>query len=141
MNYYENNCNSRCHQKNNNDSLMGNNFPLLNPETGFMLGNLFEGLYSPYKGFTNFPLNPSNEKEALHQQMLTYKFAAHELNLFLDIYPDNQQMLQLFNRYNSIYKQLEDSFISRYHPITVDQISNQANQWIWIDSPWPWENQ
>ncbi|MBS5114853.1 MAG: spore coat protein CotJB [Erysipelotrichaceae bacterium] len=141
MNYYQNKQDVTCFKRNESCLPIGNNFPLFNPETGFMLGNLFEGLYSPYKGFTNFKLNPCNEKEALHQQMLAFKFAAHELNLFLDMHPDNQNMLSLFHQYNTIYKQLEDKFVSLYHPITVNQVNQHSNEWVWINSPWPWENQ
>ncbi len=147
MNYYQNTL--HCHQpiqNHFNPSLINQhqqniNFPLFNVETGYALGNLFEGLYSPYKSFTNYPLTPTNEKEKLHQQMLMYKFAAHELNLYLDVYPNDQKMIQLFNQYNQTCQQLTNRYTSMYGPITTDNINPQSNQWTWSNSPWPWENQ
>lgn len=118
---------------------LGKNYPLFQVDTAFMLGNLFEGLYDPYCGFSNFPLQACNQEQSLLYQVLAFKFAAHELNLLLDNDPKNEKLIQLFNQYNEMYKKLLSQYTKQYRPLTVDQC-NPTNQWMWINSPWPWEN-
>ena len=153
MNYYENtwdlmpqSCSCNLVHSNNmnmsskcNGIPLGKNSPLYNVDTAFMLGNLFEGLYSPYKNFTNYPLQPTNAKQNLLYQLLAYQFANHELNLLLDLEPNNQQMIQLFNQYNQTYNQLLHQYEKQYGPLLVNQ-TNNANSWMWQKGPWPWEN-
>ena len=70
-----------------------NNTNLADPKEGFLRGNLFNNLYDPYKNYKYKILNPTNKKEELLFNILMYKFALKELNLYLDNYPNNNQML------------------------------------------------
>lgn len=126
-------------QKNTACIPLGKNYPLFKVDTAFMLGNLFEGLYEPYRGLTNFPLQPCSNEQALLYQVLAYQFAAHELNLLLDNDPKNEKLIQLFNQYNSMYNRLLEQYSSQYRPLFVNSTVD-TNQWTWIHSPWPWEN-
>lgn len=152
MNYYENtwdwapqSCTCNLNQTNHlnppskcNGIPLGKNSPLYNVDTAFMLGNLFEGLYKPYKNFTNYPLQPTNAKQNLLYQLLAYQFASHELNLLLDLEPNNQKNISLFNQYNQTYNQLLHQYEKQYGPLLVNQ-TNDANSWMWQKGPWPWE--
>ena len=84
-------------------------------------------------------LNPTNKKEELLFNILMYKFALIELNLYLDTHPNNSQMLNLYNQYLSEEKKLCDEFEKKYGPLTTDSINLGTNSWNWIKSPWPWE--
>ena len=118
---------------------LGNNEPLFPVETGFMMGNLFEGLYDDYRGFTNYPLQPTNQQEALLYSLLAYKFAFHELNLLLDVDPNNHPLLHLFHEYHKKYLDLVAQYTSLYGPLsTLDSHDHQT--FDWIQGPWPWEN-
>ena len=128
-----------CPKQNASGLPISKNTPLFPVETGFMLGNLFEGLYDPYCGFTNYPLQPYTQEHALLFQVLAYKFATHELNLLLDNNPKNEKNIQLFNQYNDMYQQLLTQYTKQFHPLTIDHC-NPTNQWQWINSPWPWTN-
>lgn len=118
---------------------LGMNYPLFKVDTAFTLGNLFEGLYDPYCGFTNFPLQPCNQEEAMLYELLAYQFAAHELNLLLDNDPKNEKLMCLFDQYSGMYKKLLKEYGHHCRPLFVDQCK-PSQKWMWIHSPWPWEN-
>lgn len=118
---------------------LGKNYPLFQVDTAFMLGNLYEGLYDPYCGFSNYPLQACNQEQSLLYQVLAFQFAAHELNLLLDNDPKNEKLIQLFNQYDGMFKKLLSQYTKQYRPLFVDHC-NPTNHWTWIHSPWPWEN-
>ena len=112
---------------------------LTDPKEGFLRGNLFNNLYEPYKNYKYGLLNPTNKREELLFNILMYKFALKELNLYLDTHPNNSQMLNLYNQYLSEEKKLCDDFEKKYGPLTTDNLNLGNNSWNWIKSPWPWE--
>ena len=68
-----------------------------------------------------------------------YKFALNELDLYLDIYPNDTMMLNLYKKYQTEEKQLCNEFEKNYGPLTLDSEYLGNNNWKWINSPWPWE--
>lgn len=106
---------------------------------GLIRGNLFEDLYKPYTNYEPFNLTPHDEQEALLQKVQEYNFADIDLNLYLDIYPDDQEKLQIFNKYKEEYKRAKELYESKYGPLTTDSKATSAYPWNWIKAPWPWE--
>ena len=115
------------------------NTNLADPKTAFLRGNLFNNLYDPYKNYQYGPLNITNKKEELLYNILMYKFALTELNLYLDTNPNNSQMINLYNKYLQEEKKLCNQYEKIYGPLTVDTESIDNDSWRWIKSPWPWE--
>lgn len=110
----------------------------LDPYKGFMRGNLFDGLYEPYKNYKPSEINPTNEREAMLAQWQQYNFALVDLNLYLDTHPNDQEALNLFKKYKDIKRQITDKYEKKYGPLTfTGDISTSS--WNWINSPWPWE--
>lgn len=125
---------------NNNQGLgiMSKN-KILEPYEGFIKGNLFENLYDPYKNYKPQQLSAGNEREALLYQIMQYKFALTELNLYLDTNPDDRRVIEIYNNYLSMEKQMCDQYEKMYGPLTVDSNYLNNKSWIWINNPWPWE--
>lgn len=119
-----------------NANNMNNN--LADPKTGFLRGNLFNNLYDPYKNYKYGDIKATNKKEELLFNILQYKFAMVELNLYLDVNPMDSKMIDLYNRYLMEEKKLCDEFEKSYGPLTLDS-RYMNNNWDWIQSPWPWE--
>ena len=102
----------------NNSSSMMNNFYMNNsnkmmdknktvdPYLGFIRGNLFEKLYDQYKNYKPQEIDAKDEREALLYQLMQYKFALIELNLYLDTNPNDKEMLELYNKYLGLEKQI-----------------------------------
>ena len=112
---------------------------VLEPYQGFIRGNMFGEQYDAYKNYKPMELNPNNEREALLYQLLQYKFALTDLNLYLDTHPNDREMLQLYQKYLSMEKQICDKYESMYGPLTLDSNKIESNTWVWKNSPWPWE--
>ena len=116
-----------------------NSEKLVDPREGLVRGNLFDTSYEPYKNYRPLPIKPNGEKEALLYQIMQYKFAIVELNLYLDTHPKDVKMLNLFKKYLEIEKQMCDRYEKMYGPIVLDSIDDVGVSFRWIDSPWPWE--
>ena len=110
---------------------------VVSPMEGFLRGNMFKDEYEPYKNLTYFKLNPSNDKERLLYQVMAYSFAIYDLNLYLDLHPDNKGMLDLFKKYVKEEKELCNEYVNKYGPLEVNEVKGQ--KFDWINSPWPWE--
>ncbi len=106
------------------------------PYYGFISGNMFENLYEPYKNYKVSELSPSSDKEALLWQLMQYSFAITDLNLYLDVNPDDKKAFKLFSEYSNIYKELSNKYVSLYGPLDVCDVNGL---WSWNNSPWPWE--
>ena len=112
---------------------------LLEPTQGFLRGNMFGNLYEPYKNYKPAQLEPTNEKEALLYQLMQYKFALIDLDLYLDTHPNDSNTIALYNQYLIIEKQISEKYESMYGPLTLDSNYLVKNNWTWKNSPWPWE--
>ncbi|MFR5984334.1 MAG: spore coat protein CotJB [Bacilli bacterium] len=119
---------------------MPTNNNILDTKLGFKRGNLFNNLYDEYKNYKPQELKANNEKEDLLLQIDEQRFAMIEMNLYLDLYPNNKEALNRFNTYLKKEKELVTLYESKYGPLTTSS-PVQTNNWTWNNSPWPWEVQ
>ena len=111
---------------------------ILNPMEGFLRGNMFQDEYEPYKNLTYFKLYPKDEKEKLVYQVMAYSFAINDLNLYLDLHPDNKEVFNLFKKYVQEEKELSQEYVKKYGPLEVTEVL--GSKYDWLNSPWPWDN-
>lgn len=119
----------------NNSNDISSMYKLVSPSEAFNRGNLFDNYYWPYKYVSN--LKPENERQSLMQKVQEYAFAAHELNLYLDVYPEDKQAVGLYNQYSEMSDKYLKEYEQKYGSIVLDP--NEKSPWMWINSPWPWE--
>lgn len=112
---------------------------LFNSYDGFIRGNMFPDEYEPYSTVEPYPLIPANEREAMLNKVRECKFAALDLNLYLDTHPDDAEKIKAYNQCIMQGKQMLDEFERNYGPITLDSETLNTYPWTWIMSPWPWE--
>ena len=72
---------------------------LFDPQEAISLGNLFKDLYLSYQGFSNYCLQPENARQQALLEVQMYYFVAHEINLYLDMHPHDEKMIQLYEQY------------------------------------------
>ena len=125
----------------NNNLNQTNKFEPIDPRIGLIRGNLFKNQYEPYKNYKPEELNPKNEREALLYQIMQYKFALVDLNLALDTNPMDKNLLDLYNNYLNIEKQMCNKYESMYGPLTLDSNITATDKWTWLLNTWPWEVQ
>ena len=76
---------------NNFSEESNNSLDLFSPYEGYIKGNLFKNLYQEYKNYRPSRLNVNSEKMEMLVNIGQMGFASHELNLYLDIYPNNRK--------------------------------------------------
>ncbi len=110
-----------------------------NPYTGFMRGNMFNNLYDQYKNYKPQELKPASEEEQALLFVQMYGFAAHDLGLYLDVYPNDTNAINLRNQYIEKYNEALANYENTYGPLNLDNQVPANIPWIWDTKKWPWE--
>ncbi len=112
---------------------------ILSSKEGFLRGNMFANEYEPYKNLTYFKLTPKNEKEQLMFKVMELAFAITDLNLWLDLHPDDTTAFRQFKEYVELYEKTCKEYSKKYEPLTLLEV--KENNYNWLMSPWPWEKE
>jgi len=105
---------------------------------GYLKGNMFQNLYEQYKNYKPATITPKTEKEQDMFNLNQIGFALHDINLYLDVNPNDLQMLNLFTKYKDLYNELFTQFESKYGPICVNK-TNDKIPFEWEKTSFPWE--
>lgn len=114
-----------------------NKSKLYNIDEGFNKGNMFRNLYSKYKNHV-YVLKINNEKDKLLFDLQSYIFALKDINLYLDVHPDDKEMLKKFSEVLEKLNKLKEQYINKYGPLCINDVKS-TNKWTWINNPWPWD--
>lgn len=132
-NYVNNNYNKPTYTENANAS------KLYDPYQGFIRGNMFPNLYNGYKLTNPVDLDPKSEQEEILMYLDSLGFAAHDINLYLDIYPKDRDMIEAFANYRKEANKVMEKYQQMYGPLVVNSEANTVYPWAWDNRPWPWE--
>lgn len=143
MNYdriadYYNYVNNTYNQPLYNQKQPGNN-TLFEPYNGFIRGNLFKDLYNGYKLSKPLEITPLNEQADMLTYIDSLCFALIDLNLYLDLYPNDTNMINLYNKYLKEKKEITNEYESKFGPLTTNSMYMNKKNWSWDNGPWPWE--
>lgn len=107
---------------------------------GFIRGNMFPDLYTEYKVSKPFNIEPLNEQAEMLTSIDALCFASHDLNLYLDNFPDDQKIIELYNQYRIQANKMVEEYEKKFGPIFVNSDATNTYPWSWDNRPWPWEN-
>jgi hypothetical protein len=110
---------------------------LINADEGFIKGNMFKDEYIPYLNFKPQNLVPKTEKDALLLKLYETDFALHDLNLYLDLHPQDEKMYTAFKQYVNLYNNCKETYEKKYGPIDLE--SSIPEKYDWYKNPWPWD--
>lgn len=113
---------------------------IYNPYEGFIRGNMFKNLYDPYKMDRPFEIQPMNEQAEMLTNIDSLGFAMIDLNLYLDVFPEDRSALELFNQYRKQKNELLKQYESKFGPMVLSSDALNTYPWAWDNKPWPWEN-
>ena len=113
---------------------------IISPYDGFTKGNMFKNLYNPYKNIPPYEIKPMNKQAEMLTQLDSLGFALIDLNLYLDIYANDNETINLFNKYRTQKNELLKIYESQYGPIELSSDALNTYSWAWDNKPWPWEN-
>lgn len=132
-NYANNNYNQPLYNQNIQDK------QIYDPYNGFIRGNMFPELYNSYKLNKPLQITPMNEQAELLTYVDALTFAMIDLNLYLDVYPNDREALELFNQYRMQADEYTKKYESKYGPLELTSNSLNTFPWAWDNAPWPWE--
>lgn len=103
---------------------------------GFYKGNIDKETYQQYKNYKPKEIVVKDKKDALLLFIQKCDFAINDLNLYLDIY-DNEEVLKLRNFYIGERKKAIEDYEKEY-----GQLCNYdaSKKYVWNIQPFPWEN-
>ena len=133
-NYVNNNYNQPVYKQ---DVTKRNTFDSYN---GFIRGNMFPELYNTYKLSNPYEITPMNELAELLTYIDALSFAMIDLNLYLDVNPNDREALELFNKYRIQNQEYKKQYESKYGPFLLSSDALNSYPWAWNNSPWPWES-
>ena len=111
---------------------------VLNANEGFLRGNMFKNEYKPYKNLTFVNIRPKNDREAKLYNVMCYSFAINDINLYLDVHPEDKGALNLLKELIEEEKKAKREYIINYGPIDI--CDTTGDKFEWINGPWSWEN-
>ena len=80
------------------------------------------------------------EKDNLLSQVQTYRFAAHDMLLYLDTHPEDKKAFAMFKDLVKKYMELRGEYVKTYGPLKGFE-SALGDSFDWLKSPWPWEKE
>lgn len=110
---------------------------ILTPIEGLTIGNLFYDLYSPYKNYKPRELKSNSQKGSLLLKIQSLCLAVNDLNLYLDIHPEDQETFHLFKNYISELENLTKTYSENYD--VLELCHDMGQNFTWYKKPWPWE--
>ena len=108
---------------------LSNNY-LAAPYVGLVRGNMFNELYQGYKNYRPRELTARNEKEKLMLDII---------NLYLDLHPEDRDVINLRGRYLDMYKDSVNKYESKFGALTLKSDMTKKNPWNWDTNNFPWE--
>lgn len=110
---------------------------LFNKDEALAKGNLFKSLYVPYKSYKEGSIKVSNQMEKDMLDLQTILFAINDLNLYLDLHPDDYSMFNTFKSYVKDFKTKKKEYTKKYGPI---DLFDEMDKFEWVSSVFPWED-
>lgn len=101
-------------------------------------GNILKSQYVPYKNYKPSELNYVNNKEQLMLELIYLDNAKHDISLLLDIYPENQEYIKIFEDYCMKAKLKRKEYIEKYNPISPCEGKNRDGYYSFVTTPSPW---
>lgn len=117
------------------------NCGMYTPEQGLMRGNMFPTLFDPYKKWPLRKLEGKTDQETMLLNIQALDFAMKDINLYLDVHPNDSCMIRKFNEYLNNQNQLLNEYQQRFGPITLSISNRSLNNipWAWNNTRVPWE--
>ena len=118
---------------NDSDKSLNN---LYEPYEGFIRGNMFKDEYKPYKNYEVAKIMAKDNKEQLLLKIFALDFAINDLNLYLDLHPQDKEMFDLFKKYIKESNRYKEEYVNLVGPLCLTDVTSNSYSWL---NTWPWE--
>lgn len=80
------------------------------------------------------------DRMTMMKQVQSYRFAALDLQLYLDTHPNDKKAFEMFKNIVVKAKEVVAEYQDQYGPLTADAAA-MYDCYKWIEGPWPWERE
>ena len=80
-----------------------------------------------------------SEQEQMLLMIDALCFAQDDISLYLTLYPNDRDMLELFNQYQKQEKAICNQYEAMYGPLSLSSNALNKYPWSFNNEPWPWE--
>ena len=105
---------------------------------GYIKGNMFKDLYKEYKNYKPIKLIPNNEQAEMLLNLNQVSFALNDIRLYLDNFPEDRKMIDLFNKYSKELEKTMREYENKFGPLICSTPSSN-NIFDWEAFSFPWE--
>lgn len=81
-----------------------------------------------------------NNQMTLLKKLQSYKFAAHDMLLYLDTHDDDTRAFKIYKELIEKARELMDEYQKKYGPLSAEAAAD-FERFTWTNSPWPWEKE
>ena len=111
-------------------------FKIYDPTEALKKGNLFPKLYDEYKNYKPVMPKVDSGREAALLEIQMLEFCINDLNLYLDLNPNDAYAYKIFKDYVRECLKKKEQFSKVYGPLVLENLSEEYE---WSKSVWPWE--
>jgi spore coat protein JB len=108
---------------------------LLNSKEGFLKGNMFKNEFVPYKDYKVGELKACSEQEAYLFKIMELSFAINDINLYLDLHPEDKEIYDKLKGYVKELCDIESEYTTKYGPLELTDTKSETDKWI-LHEPW-----
>lgn len=112
---------------------------LMSVKDGFNKGNMFSDEYIQYKKHI-YKVVVKDERDKLLLEVQELTFAFKDLNLYLDVYPNDSVAFEKFKDVNEELLKKKQEYEKKYGPLFLES-SYLYPTYEWVKNPWPWMNE
>ena len=109
--------------------------PAYDAEDALKRGTLFPGLDLPFMNMVN-----TREVEGPLAEVMTLCFVSHELQLYLDTHPRDEEAFETLRRMLKLTAEAKRRYTARYGPLCPQDLA-ESEHFAWLEEPWPWQYQ
>lgn len=79
------------------------------------------------------------ERDEVLSRLTALDFMALDMALFLDINPENQDAIAIYNEVLKEADKVRAIYEENFGPLCSYRSRSNENRFKWIDNPWPWQ--
>ena len=101
-------------------------------------GNAFRDEYKGYKNYVPVKLTAKKEQDILMLNIQAFTSAAHDLALYLDIYPGDKRLLDKFMEYAKKANELIEEYQQKFETLTPSKAKDKNGTFSYVLTPSVW---